>query len=421
MQFCVTHAHRILLGFVLLLAGAPLLAAQTQTFDIASFTPPSGWTTAQEGDHVTLKFIDQAAGYYVVLAVYKSTASSGDLEKDFASEWKNVVARTFSEVSAPRSMSNRTKPGLEFREGGSSVSRNGTVSYARLMVFPSGKRMFSVMAMASNQGAFEKKQEVVRAFLDGMKIVAQPAMAATPPAAEGGNRSSGNAGTIGADGAPRSGSGIVGVWMGYKNNYPSFEPRPRWYIFYEDGTVFEELPFHGLAGFSRAASKADRNEGGYWATYTVKGNSAAITKPGINYPEKIVIEAPGKITLDGRYLNRCMPVDGLRLQGSWTYFTNPNDPSIDRMPRGQAPVFHFTSGGKFVDDGVVALFLTEGNRSADHAGSGAYEIRDFTLILRYSDGRVKTYAFSGMCPGDPFKKNDLIFIGRSEFWKRNKD
>jgi hypothetical protein len=408
-----------LLAFVLLLAGAPLLAAQTQTFDITSFTPPSGWTTAQGGSYITFTFIDQAAGYFVRLALYNSTARSGDPEKDFASEWKNVVVQSFSEVSAPRSMSNRTKTGLEFREGSAEVSKNGAVSYVTLMVFPAGKRMFSVMAVATKQGAFERKQAVVRSFLDSMKIAAQPSVAGKPPAADVGNSSSGNAGTIGPGGAPRSSSGIVGVWMGFKNTYPSFEPRPRWYVYFEDGTVFEDLPFHGLAGFNRAASKADRNEGGYWATYTVSGNSATITKGG-NYPEKIVIEAPGKMMLDDRPLHRCRSVDGLRLQGSWTYFTNPNDPSIDRMPQGQAPIFHFTSDGKFVDDGVVALFLTEGNRSTDHAGSGTYEIRDFTLILHYSDGRTKPYAFTGMCPGDPFTKNDVIFIGRTEFWKRNK-
>ena len=419
MQFCVTHAHRILLAFVLLLAGAPLLAAQTQTFDIASFTPPSGWATAQGSTEISFTFIDQAAGYYVMLVVYNSTASSGDLEKDFASEWKNVVVRTFSEVSAPPSISNRTKPGLEFREGSANVSKNGKASYVRLMVFPSGTRMFSVMAAASNQRALEGKQAVVRSFLDSMKIAAQPSVGGKPPGAAGGNSTSGT-GTIGAGGAPRSTTGIVGVWMGFKNTYPSFELRPRWYVYFEDGTVFEDLPFHGLAGFNRAASKADRNEGGSWATYTVSGNSATITKGG-KYPEKIVIEAPGKMKLDDRPLNRCRSVDGLRLQGAWTYFSNPNDPSLDRMPRGQAPIFHFTSDGKFVDDGVVALFLTEGNRSTDYAGSGAYEIRDFTLILRYSDGRIKAYAFTGICPGDPFTKNDAIFIGRTEFWKRNKN
>ncbi|MBZ5523184.1 MAG: hypothetical protein LAP21_13185 [Acidobacteriia bacterium] len=418
MQFCVTHAHRTLLAFVLLLAGAPLLAAQTQAFDITSFTPPSGWTVAQGDDHITFTFIDQAAGYYVMLAVYNSTARAGDPEKDFASEWKNVVVKSFSQVSAPRSMSNRTKSGLEFREGGSGVSKNGSTSYVKLMVFPAEKRMFSVLAVASNQGVFEGKQAVVRSFLDSMKISAQPAASGRTPTAGGGNSSSANAGSIGAGGAPRSGSGIAGVWLGFKANYPSYEPRPRWYVYFEDGTVFEDLPRKGLAGFNREASKGDPGQKNYWGSYSASGSSGTINRPGVRYPEKIEVEAPGKMKLDGLVFNRCRPVDGLRLQGAWTSYANPNDPSLDRVPRGQAPIFHFTSDGRFVDDGVLAVFLHDGGGSADAAGAGTYEIRDFTLILRYSDGRVKPFAFSGLCPGDPFTSNDLIFIARSEFRKR---
>jgi hypothetical protein len=417
MQICVTHAHRILLVSILLLAGAPLLAAQTQTFDIASFTPPAGWTVAQGDDHIIFTFIDQAAGNYVMLAVYDSTPRSGDGEKDFASEWKNVVVKSFSQTATPRSVSNRTKSGLEFREGSANVSKNGANSYVRLMVFPAEKRMLSVMAVASNQGAFEGKQAAVRSFVDSMKISAQPA-AAGRPAAGGGSSSSRNAGTIGGGGAPRSSSGIAGVWLGFKANYPSYEPRPRWYVYFEDGAVFEDLPRKGLAGFNREASKSDSGQRNYWGTYSVSGSSGTITKPGVRYPEKIEIEASSKMKLDGLVFNRCRSVDGLRLQGAWTSYANPNDPSLDRLPRGQAPVFHFTSDGKFVDDGVLAAFLHEGDGSSDSAGSGTYEIRDFTLILRYSDGRVKPLAFSGLCPGDAFTSNDLIFIGRSEFRKR---
>jgi hypothetical protein len=415
MQFRVTHAHRNLLSLVLLLVAAPWLAAQTQSFGITSFTPPSGWDSALGGDHITFTFIDQSAGSYVMLAVYESTSRSGDPEKDFASEWKNVVVKSFSEAPAPRSVSNRTKSGLEFREGGANVSKNGAVSYVRLMVFPSERKMFSVLAVASHQGAFEGKQAVVRSFLDSMKIAAQPASTGRPPVTLG-TSSSGSSGAIGAGGAPRSGSGITGVWLGFKANYPSYEPRPRWYVFYEDGTVFEDLPRSGLAGFNRQVSKTDSGQHSYWGSYSVAGSSATITKPGVNYPEKIVVENPGKIKIDGLYFNRCRPVDGLRLQGAWTSYANPNDPSLDRLPRGKSPVFHFTSDGKFIDDGVLAVFLSEGH--ADQAGSGEYEIRDFTLVLRYSDGRIKTLAFSGLCPGDASTSNDLIFIGRSGFRKR---
>jgi hypothetical protein len=409
----VTHAHRILLVFILLLAAVSPLAAQSQAFDIVSFAPPSGWTVSQDSDHIIYTFIDNSAGYYVMLAVYESTPRSGDAEKDFASEWKNIVVKSFSQVSAPRSIGNRTKSGLEFREGASVVSRNGANSYAKLMVFSAGQRMISVMAVASNQAALEGKQSAVKSFVDSMNISAQPAVAGRAPASGG----SSSSGSVGAGGAPRSGSGIAGVWLGFKANYPSYEPRPRWYTYFEDGTVFEDLPRNGLAGFNRQASKSDSGQRNYWGSYSVSGSTGAITKPGVRYPEKIEVEGATKMKLDGLIFNRCRPVDGLRLQGAWTSYANPNDPSLDRLPRGQAPIFHFTSDGKFVDDGVLATFLRESDGTGS-AGSGTYEIRDFTLILRYSDGRVKPFAFSGLCPGDAFTSNDLIFIARSEFRKR---
>lgn len=410
MQRCVMHAHRTLLAFALLL-GAPAPALQTQTLDIASFTPPAGWTASQAQDHIVFTYIDQAAGHYVMLAVYDSTARSGDGERDFASEWKNVVVKSFSEVGVPRSAGNHTQSGLEFREGSAGVSKNGAGSYVRLMVFPADKRMFSVLAVASNQGVFEGKLSVVRSFLDSVKISAHPPASSPGSAAGGGNNSSA------AAGAPRAAGGITGVWLGFKANYPSYEPRPRWYVYFEDGTVFEDLPRSGLAGFNREVSRSDAGQKNYWGRYSASENSGAITKPGVRYPEKIEVETSGRMKLDGLVFNRCRTVDGLRLQGAWTSYANPNDPALDRLPRGNAPIFHFTSDGKFIDDGVLAAFL-HGGEGSDAAGAGVYEIRDFTLLLRYSDGRSRQFAFSGLCPADAFTSNDLIFIGRSEFRKR---
>lgn len=413
MQFCVAQAHRVLLVLTFLAAAVCPLAGQVQTFDIASFTPPSGWTADQSGDHVVFTTIDQTGGTYVMLAIYESTPRSGIGEKDFASEWKNIVVKSFSQTAPPRSMVRKTRAGSEFREGGAIVPKSGGSVYVKLMVFSAEKRMLSVMAVASTQGAFDAKVSAVNAFVDSMKVSAQ-AVAGRPAAGDGGGPAA-SGGNIGAGGSPHGG-GIVGVWLGFKNYYPSYEPRPRYYVYFEDGTVFEDLPRKGLAGFNRSASKAESGQANYWGTYSVSGSSGTITKPGVRYPEKIEVQGAGKMKLDGLIFQRCHPVDGLRLQGDWTSYSNPNDPSLDRLPRGKAPIFHFSGDGRFVDDGVLASFLHDDG--ADSAGAGTYEIRDFTLILRYSDGRVKQFAFSGLCPADASTSNDIILIGRSEFRKR---
>jgi hypothetical protein len=97
---------------------------------------------------------------------------------------------------------------------------------------------------------------------------------------------------------------------------------------------------------------------------------------------------------------------------------NPNDPALDRFPAGQKPVFRFSSDGKFSDEGVFATFLKSGDPRQDAAGTGVYEVRDFTLVLRFSDGRVKQLAITAMLGANAAASNDTLFISRSAFHKR---
>ena len=396
------------LSFVLvLLLASSAAVAQTQTFDAVSFTPPPGWAAAQDRDHVTFTFIDSAARTYVMLAVYNSTPGSSDADKDFSSEWNDVVGKSFSAGTAPRSTTGQSRAGLKFREGGAQVrQQNGEPSYVRLLVFPADRRRFSVLLIATNEKALEARQPAVQSFLDSLRL-ASPSAAAAKPAEP-----------VGGSAAPRPGNGISGVWMGFKTYTGDYEPHPRWYTFYDDGQVFEDIPRTGLAGFNREASKADSGQRSYWGRYTFTNGAGSITKPGVNYPEVLQSEGADKLKVDSFHFYRCQEVNGLRLQGAWTSMANPNAPALDRWPVGQRPVFRFSSDGKFSDEGVFATFLKSGDPRQDAAGTGVYEVRDFTLILRFSDGRVKQLAITAMLGANAAASNDTLFISRSAFHKR---
>lgn len=396
------------LSFVLLLLLAvSTAAAQTQTFDAVSFTPPPGWAAAQDQDHVTFTLIDSAARTYVMLAVYNSTLGSSDAERDFSSEWNELVGKSFSAGSAPRSTAGQSRAGFTFREGGAQVrQQNGQPSYVRLLVFPAGQRRFSVMLVATNEKALQARQSEVQSFVDSLRLTTPSASAARPVESVGGSA------------APRPGNGITGVWMGFKTYTGDYEPHARWYTFYDDGQVFEDIPRAGLAGFNREASRADSGQKSYWGRYTFAGGAGSITKPGVNYPEVLQSEGADKLKVDSFHFYRCQEVNGLRLQGAWTSMANPDDPALDRWPVGQRPVFRFSSDGKFSDEGVFATFLKSGDPRQDAAGTGVYEIRDFTLILRFSDGRVKQLAITAMLGANAAASNDTLFISRSAFHKR---
>jgi hypothetical protein len=406
MEASLARPHALSFVLVLLLA-CSAATAQTQTFDAVSFTPPSSWAAAQDSDHVTFTFIDSAAHTYVMLAVYNSTPGLGDAEKDFSSEWNELVGKSFSAGSAPRSTVGQSRAGFRFREGSGQVrQQNGQPAYVRLLVFPAGQHRFSVMLVATNEKALQARQAEVQSFIDSLRLASPSATTAKPTEPVGGSV------------APHRGSGITGVWMGFKTYTGDYEPHPRWYTFYDDGQVFEDIPRTGLAGFNREASKTDSGQRSYWGRYTFAGGAGSITKPGVNYPEALQSEGSDKLKIDSFHFYRCQEVNGLRLQGAWTSLANPNDPALDRWPVGQRPVFRFSSDGKFSDEGVFATFLKSGDPRQDAAGTGIYEVRDFTLILRFSDGRVKQLAITAMLGANAAGSNDTLFISRSAFHKR---
>lgn len=64
---------------------------QTETFDIITYTAPSGWTKDAKDFAVSYSTVDQVAATWCQMAIYKSVPSSGDPATDFRSEWKALV------------------------------------------------------------------------------------------------------------------------------------------------------------------------------------------------------------------------------------------------------------------------------------------------------------------------------------------
>jgi hypothetical protein len=215
--------------------------------------------------------------------------------------------------------------------------------------------------------------------------------------------------------------GIAGVWMSFRPVMAgSWELGPRWYTFFQDGQVYQDLPRAGLAGFDRNASRSDPNQRDYWGNWKYEKGSGLITKPGVSVPEALRLESAVLMAIDSYKFSRCVGVDGLRLEGAWTSFADPDDPDLARLPKPR-PVLRFTRDGKFVDEGVFETFLSGvGTEPNGRPGAGAYEIGDFTLTLRYTDGRTQRIAFSGLLSAEPTVQNDIIFIGRGRFNRMKK-
>jgi len=209
---------------------------------------------------------------------------------------------------------------------------------------------------------------------------------------------------------------LAGVWMGFESIYTTtgrYTPMLRFMVLFEDGTFYYTMPLMGLEAFDRAKSRNDKNEKEYWGTYTFNGASGTWQRAAYD-PRPLKLDKDGNLVIGSNAYYRCAPVDGLRLSGAWTTYADPKDPALSRG--GEQPIARFAADGKFKDEGLFAkdfASLLSGEDARSLApGKGIYEIKNFTLTLKYDDGRVRKAAFNLYFKTAKQPSPETIFIYR---------
>lgn len=217
--------------------------------------------------------------------------------------------------------------------------------------------------------------------------------------------------------------GAVGVWMGVTNGamssdvangrvrFDAAKTKVEWRVFLADGTAFSGLPTVGLADLDVGAHQREAATGVYvggtWGQWTMGSGRGAAAYPG-DVREPLAL-GKGVLRVGPKDFIRAVNVNGLALDGAYTAFSDPNDPYLDQP--GCRQIISFTKDGAFVDRGVFVSDCRKPDYSkTDAAGTGAYEIRDFSLILRYRDGRTVKRSLSGLYNRDPRKDASALFV-----------
>ncbi|GGL04996.1 hypothetical protein [Deinococcus radiotolerans] len=161
-----------------LLALSTLSAAHAATFDVYTFTPPSGWTqTTAKG---VTRVSRNAGGQYCLFDLYPATKGSGNVKQDFRSEWNTLVVKPFGPDDAPEEESGDPVGGWQSHLGGASFAYEGGTSLAVLATFSAAGQAASVLMLGND----EKCLEQFDAFLTTLRLkapAAQTTAAPTPP------------------------------------------------------------------------------------------------------------------------------------------------------------------------------------------------------------------------------------------------
>src|SRR6185295_12097970 len=115
----------ILSLIIALLFSTVSYAQTTETFDIATYQPPQGFKRTSGQGYVL--FQDSKTGNdagFCILAVYASRKSSGDADKDFDQDWKDLIVKPNGSVLQPKIQKQKTPEGWTAVTGMTSVNEN---------------------------------------------------------------------------------------------------------------------------------------------------------------------------------------------------------------------------------------------------------------------------------------------------------
>jgi len=144
------------------------LSAQKETFDIATFTRPTGWERL-DTNGVTLLYhskTNNGATDFCQIFLFPSRDAIDDAVKNFQDEWTNRIIRATGTTTTPQTQTDKTPDGWTAVSGRTDVSQNG-MHYTCMLtaVTGHGKEISFVVNVAGQEYVDE-----VRAFFDGVEL-----------------------------------------------------------------------------------------------------------------------------------------------------------------------------------------------------------------------------------------------------------
>lgn len=140
--------------------------SQTETHDIITYTVPKDWIKNTKEGLVMYTTVNATTGGFCMIAFYVSSKSTGDAQKDFNNEWKELVVTPYKADADPQTQTQSTPDGWNAVVGAAQVKTDDIDSYVFLTVFSGFGKTTSVLVNLNDQAYLVQ----VDSLLDNIKL-----------------------------------------------------------------------------------------------------------------------------------------------------------------------------------------------------------------------------------------------------------
>lgn len=151
--------------------------AQTETFDLATYTAPKGWKKQPAESAVQFSKKDATKGTYCLITLYKAVRGTASSKENFDWAWSSLVKEMVTVSAAPDMQPAATENGWEVQSGYAPFENEGEKGIA-LLVTSSGYDKMVNLVILTNTDAYEKD---MTSFIESINLKKQTQTTNKPP------------------------------------------------------------------------------------------------------------------------------------------------------------------------------------------------------------------------------------------------
>jgi hypothetical protein len=249
--------------------------AQQQTYDLLTFTPPSGWNKTSLENTIGFSTTDNIKRTWAQISIVKSTVSKGSIESDFQSEWKDLAVTPYAVGEQPIEIDKQMINGWSLWTGLGQFTFNNETANLLLSTFSDGQQCMSFIMMSNTTDYGSILDQFLASILlpAAKSNIDKPVMQLTS-----------NEDII------TSTKTVVGTWIKKSGSHPEYANTASWgtsgsstdeYRFHPDNTYEFYSKFFTYVASDLLLVRESGN-------YTVSGNQVTLN------PKKSVIESWSK-------------------------------------------------------------------------------------------------------------------------------